>query len=248
MMLATCVQLAQIATALVLWRTVFADRSRTSEGREPLSALMRRALPFAASGIVANLQSRVAPLMVGVFSTSTEVGLYAAASRFGQLAKLAPQAVFGAALPVLSHEFGRDRPTAQRLFVMLDRVMLAFGASTAAACLLAAPFLVGTVYGSSFIAAAPALMWVGVGLIPALSNAARQVTLYAADGEALVVGWRAAGLAVQVVSAAVLIPMFGSTGAAVSVAAGEAAVWIPLRRVSTSRRERSVDLVATTSV
>jgi O-antigen/teichoic acid export membrane protein len=246
MTLAMCVQLAQIATAMVLWRTVFGGRARTYEGREPLMVLLRRALPFAASGIVANLQSRVAPLMLGGLSTSSEVGLFAAASRVGRLARLAPQAVFGGALPVLSHEFGRDRVEAQRLFSKLDRAMLGFSASTAAACLLAAPLLLRIAYGSSFIAAAPALMWVGVGLIPALSNSGRQIALYAAGGEALVVRWTAVALIVQVASAVVLIPMMGGTGAAVSIAVGEAAVWLPLRRASATRVERDLHLALTT--
>jgi O-antigen/teichoic acid export membrane protein len=246
MTLAMCVQLAQIATALVLWRTVFGGRARMHEGREPLMVLMRRALPFAASGIVANLQSRVAPLMLGGLSTSSEVGLFAAASRVGRLARLVPQAVFGGALPVLSHEFGRDRAEAQRLFSKLDRAMLGFSASMAGACLLAAPLLLRIVYGSSFIAAAPALMWVGVGLIPALSNSGRQIALYAAGGEALVVRWSAVALIVQVAAAVLLIPMMGGTGAAVSVAVGEAAVWLPLRRASATRVERDLHLALTT--
>jgi O-antigen/teichoic acid export membrane protein len=246
MTLAMCVQLAQIATAIVLWRTVFGGRARTCEGREPLMVLMRRALPFAASGIVANLQSRVAPLMLGGLSTSSEVGLFAAASRVGRLARLAPQAVFGGALPVLSHEFGRDRAEAQCLFSKLDRAMLGFSASMAGACLLAAPLLLRIVYGASFIAAAPALMWVGVGLIPALSNSGRQIALYAAGGEALVVRWSAVALIVQVASAVVLIPMMGGTGAAVSIAVGEAAVWLPLRRASATRIERDLHLALTT--
>jgi O-antigen/teichoic acid export membrane protein len=247
MTLATFVQLAQIATAMVLWRTVFGSRARAHEEREPLMVLMRRALPFAASGIVANLQSRVAPLLLGGLSTASEVGLFAAASRVGRLARLAPQAVFGGALPVLSHEYGRDRGEAQRLFSKLDRAMLGFGASVAGACLLAAPILLRIVYGSSFIAAAPALMWVGIGLIPALSNSGRQIALYAAGGEALVVRWTAVALIVQVASAVVLIPLMGSTGAAVSIAVGEAAVWLPLRRARVTRIERDLHLALPTS-
>jgi O-antigen/teichoic acid export membrane protein len=247
MTLALCVQVAQIATAMVLWRTVFGIRRRTHEEGEPLMMLMRRALPFAASGIVANLQSRVAPLMLGGLSTSSEVGLFAAASRVGRLARLAPQAVFGGALPVLSHEFGRDRAEAQRLFSRLDRALLGFGASVAGACLLAAPALLRIIYGSSFIAAAPALMWVGIGLIPALSNSGRQIALYAAGGEALVVRWTAVALIVQVASALVLIPLMGSTGAAVSIAVAEAAVWLPLRRARKTRIDRDLHLALPTS-
>ena len=40
--------------------------------------------------------------------------------------------------------------------------------------------------------AGPALVWVGVGLVPALSNSARKIFLYAAGGEAVVLRWSAA--------------------------------------------------------
>jgi PST family polysaccharide transporter len=235
MTLATSVQLAQIATALVLWRFVFTPTRPADRPRERLTALMRRALPFAASGIVANLQGRLAPLMLGGLSTAADVGLFAAASRFGRLAKLAPQAVFGGALPVLSHEFGRDRHEAQRLCARLDRVMLACSVTIAAGCVVAAPLLLRMVYGPSFVAAAPALMWIGVGLIPALSNGGRKVFLYAAGREALVVRWSAVSLIAQVASAAVLIPVMGTSGAAISLAVSEAVVWLPLRRASLPR-------------
>jgi O-antigen/teichoic acid export membrane protein len=235
--LATFVQLAQIATALVLWRRVFADRAATRSRREPPGALLRRALPFAGAGIVANLDLRVAPLMLGALSTSSAVGLYAAASRFGRFAAMAPQALFGGALPVLSGEFERDRVLANRLFRKLDRGLLAFGALTAAGYLVLAPFLLRVAYGPSFVAAAPALMWIGLGLIPSLSNSGRKIALYAAGGEAAVVHWSAVALIVQVGSAAALIPVLGSTGAAIGVFIGEAAVWLPLRRANAAAAE-----------
>jgi O-antigen/teichoic acid export membrane protein len=238
LVLATGLQLAQIASAAVLWRTVFGDRG-TMQILSPgaLVALVRRAWPFALSGIVANLQTRVAPLMLGYLSTQAELGLFGAASRVGRVARLAPQAMFAGALPVLSNEYGRDRGEAQRIFLTLDRALLALGVGTAASCLLlAAPFL-GAVFGPSFVRAAPALILVGLGLIPALSNSGRKVFLYAAGGESLVVRWSAAGLILQVVSGAVLIPALGSAGAAVSVLVSEAAVWLPLRRAVPQRRE-----------
>ena len=230
LVLAAVVQLAQIATALVLWRRVFAERPIADQPREALASLLRRALPFAGAGIVANLDLRVAPLLLGALSTSSAVGLYAAASRFGRFAALAPQAVFGGALPVLSHEFERDRQATSRVFHKLDLGLLGFGALTAAVYIALAPLLLRLAYGPAFAAAAPALMWIGVGLIPALSNSGRKIALYAAGGESAVVRWSAVALIVQAVAAAMLIPMLGSTGAALGVFIGEAAIWLPLRR------------------
>jgi O-antigen/teichoic acid export membrane protein len=117
----------------------------------------------------------------------------------------------------------------------------------AAACVVTAPLLVRVVYGPSFIAAAPALVWIGVGLIPALSNGGRKIFLYAAGREAVVVRWSAVSLIVQAASAAVLIPVMGSTGAAISLALSESVVWLPLRRASLPHPEPDLQVALTTS-
>lgn len=245
MVLALLVQLAQIVTAFVCWRFVFAERQQRQFPRIPtLWALLRRALPFAASGIVANLQTRVGPLMLGDPSTSSELGLYAAASRFGSVARLAPQAMFAGALPVLTQEHQRDRASAERVFRTFD--MLLVGAAVAVAAgsgLFAAPVL-RLVYGPSFGAAAPALFAVSVGLIPMLSNSGRKVFLYASGGETRVVRWSAVSLIVQVCVGAVLIPVFGGVAAAASLAVGEAIIWWPLRRSTSTPEPRALVTVA----
>jgi O-antigen/teichoic acid export membrane protein len=233
LLLAFAVQLGQIATAVVCWPRVFGDRGRVNlPSLRALVALTRRALPFAASGIVANVQTRIGPLMLGYLSTQSELGLFAAASRFGSVARLAPQAVFAGALPVLSHEHGRDRASAERVFHTFDRMLLVLSAAIVAGCALFAAPVLRLVYGPSFVNAAPALLWVSAGLIPLLSNAGRKVFLYASGGEGLVVGWSAVALIVQVSAGALLIPALGSAGAAVSVAVGEAVIWWPLRRAT----------------
>ena len=231
MTLAVVVQLAQIATAAICWRWVFGDQGRLRlPSPDGLVALVRRALPFAASGIVANVQTRVGPLMLGYLSTPSEVGLFAAASRFGTVARLAPQAVFAGALPVFSHEHGRDRASAERVFVTFHRVLFAASAAPAAGCALFAAPLLRLAYGPAFTTAVPALLWISIGLMPLLSNSGRKVFLYASGGEASVVRWSAVALIVQASAGAMLIPALGSAGAAISLAIGEAVVWWPLRR------------------
>ena len=233
MTLAVLVQVGQIITAMLCWHTVFGERGRVRlPPRSALWILARRALPFAASGIVANVQTRVGPLMLGYLSTSSELGFFAAASRFVSVARLAPQAVFAGALPVLSHEHARDRASADRIFQTFDMVLLGGSMAAALGCAIFAVPALRFVYGPSFVRAAPALLWVGIGLVPLLSNSAAKVFLYAAGGEATVVRVSTAGLAGQMCVGLVLIPALGSVGAAVSVAIAEFAIWWPLRRAT----------------
>ena len=227
--LAVALQLAQIASALALWPTVFGARSASPLVSPPLMTLLKRAWPFALSGIVANLHARVGPLMLGVLATPIELGWFGAAQRVGRAAKLTPQAIFAGALPVLSKEYGRDQMEAQRVAQRLDRVLTAVSAAGAAVCAMFAPLLVRLLYGPQFIGAAPALVWVAVGLVPTLSNSGRKIFVYAAGGEAIVLKWSAAALMVQIAAGALLIPSLGSIGAAISVAIAEAAIWMPLR-------------------
>jgi stage V sporulation protein B len=240
---ATGVQLAQIASAVVIWPLAFGDDPLRPPAWAVLRQTVRRAMPFAASGIVANLQNRVAPLMLGYLSTQTELGSFAAAARFGTTARLAPGAIFAGALPVLSREYSDDAAAGRNAYGSLRIAMIALAALTAIPCVLFAPALLRLVYGLAFVTAAPALIWIGIGLLPALTNSAKKIFLYAAGEEAAVLRWSAASLGIQIVTALALIPRYGSVGAAASIAIGEAIIWWPLRRtvrrsVSPSSRRR----------
>src|SRR5262249_57127212 len=136
---AAALQSDQIATEVTLWRSIFGDhktREPRTENPEPRTlnpeprtpnpiALLRRALPFAAAGLVANLQQRVAPLLLGAMASPVELGWFGAASRIGRAARLAPQAILGGALPVLSREYGTDRAGAHAISQTLDRALTA---------------------------------------------------------------------------------------------------------------------------
>jgi O-antigen/teichoic acid export membrane protein len=238
--LMTVVQLAQIAAAAALWPSALGVRTRLRiPSPRATAAILKRALPFAASGAVANLQTRAAPLMLGYLSTRSELGWFAVASRFGSLGKLVPHAMFSAALPLLSNQVGRNRPNSQDGLQHFERMLLAMAVAVAAPCIALAAPLLTALYGASFAAAAPTLMWIGLSLLPTLTNSGRKVLLYATGGERIVAWWSSAALAVQVAVGPLLILRLGSTGAAMSVLISEAAIWWPLRRaMSGSARDR----------
>jgi O-antigen/teichoic acid export membrane protein len=231
--LAAVLQLAQIVTALALWRAVFGSGAPVFGRVAACRALLRRALPFAVSGLVANLHARAAALMLGALATPVDIGWFGAASRVARAVKLAPQAVFAGALPVLALEFGRDEASAARASATLDRALAMTSIGAAAICSVAAPLILRVVFGPSFAGAAPTLVCTAVGIVPALTNSARKVALFAAGREAVVVRWSTVALALQAVAAAALIPIFGSIGAALAIGIAEAAVWLPLRAALT---------------
>jgi O-antigen/teichoic acid export membrane protein len=151
------------------------------------------------------------------------------ASRFGNAARLIPHAGFASALPLLSYECEHGEPEGLRRefhgMVRWFAVLAAIGLASAAR-----PVLVLT-YGASFASAAPVLVWIAIGLVPSLVNNARKVFLYASGRERVAVRWTTVSMAVQLVSAAALIPTFGAVGAAIALLLGEVVIWWPLREV-----------------
>jgi O-antigen/teichoic acid export membrane protein len=227
--LATAIQSVQFVAASILW-TLSRDRhdALTMPKRARAVALVRRSMPFALSGLIANAHVRLAPLALGVFGGVEQVALFGAAQRFANLVKLLPQSAFAGALPVLSRDVHAG--AAERVRISFERTIAAFAIASAAGLALLAPLVVRLAYGRPFQAAAPVLAWLAVGLIPMLTNNARQLSLYAAGRERTATVWSAAALVGQAAGCALLIPGFGAAGAAVAVGLGEALVWWPLRR------------------
>jgi O-antigen/teichoic acid export membrane protein len=228
LIVASAVQMAQLVAAAVCWPL------RTTAGpvfERPSPAftvsLLRRAFPFAVAGLVVNVQERLAPLMLGRLSSIGEVALFGAAWRIAGIVRMVPQAAFGGALPVLTQasESARSRTVASRF----DRVLSVSAAVAAVALAVFAGPIVRLAYGADYESAAPTVMCVAIGLWPFLVNSGRKVRLYAAGRERDAVRWSAVALAIQVAACATLVPRFGAAGAAFAMAAGESAVWWPLR-------------------
>jgi O-antigen/teichoic acid export membrane protein len=232
--LAAAVQAVQLLAVGVCWRgAAGAGNVLQWPSARSTVALLRRALPFAISGLVANVQERLGPLMLGRLAGVGEVASFGAAWRIGSAARMVPQAALGGGLPVLAEEAARGRP--QETLLRFERMLAIFAAAAAGAIALFAGPLVQLTYGKEFAPAASSLIWVGLGLWPFIVNAARRVGLYAAGREDVVVRFSLIALTVQAGACAALIPSFGAPGAALAMAAGEAAVWWPLRRHARAR-------------
>jgi O-antigen/teichoic acid export membrane protein len=185
-------------------------------------------MPFAAIGLISTTQGRMAPLALGYWQGPGAVAMFAVAWRMASMARALPFAALAGGLPVLSEHAGRGemesvRPQFHRglaLFAVVASIALAAGA----------PFLVRWTYGASFSGAVPALVCVGLSLVPALLNAGRRVYLYAEQREGVVLKWSAVTLAVQLAGCAAFIPAWGPLGAALGLMLGEWVAWWPLSR------------------
>jgi O-antigen/teichoic acid export membrane protein len=227
------VQAAQLLAAAIMWRC----RRRTEQRlRQPvlgsLVPLLGRAWPLALSGIVANAQMRVAPLVLGALSTSGHVALFGVAWRIGNLIKVLPNAAFAAALPTFAHA-----ADAAALRPRFDATLVWFAAAASAAVGIGAAPLVRLTYGGEFATASVPLLWIGAWILPSIVNAGRKVYLIALGDERISLRWTSVALALQAAGCAALVPAFGASGAAAAMTIGEAAVWWPLRAAVSRRPE-----------
>ena len=70
--LTAAVQLAQFVVAFVLWRIIAPYERLERPSVRAAWTMLQRAAPFALTGLVANAQARVAPLLLGYFSSASE--------------------------------------------------------------------------------------------------------------------------------------------------------------------------------
>ncbi len=234
--LAAVIQALQFLAALLLWPAIVRPRIRIEwPGPSAILPVLREAMPFAAAGLIANAQLRIAPVLLGFLGAPAAIASFGVAARIGGLARMLPQAAFAGALPVLSEEARHSTSDAVRS--RFDRTLLAFSLLSALIIVLTASSIVSFTYGDGFSGAVLPLIWTGIGLIPTLMNSGRKVYLYASGCEHVVVRWSAIALAIQAAACAALIPSFGAAGAAAGLAIGEAAVSWPLYKTGVKPRE-----------
>jgi O-antigen/teichoic acid export membrane protein len=230
---AAALQCAQVVAAIVVCRRRPSGHLLVWTRPGGLPALLRLATPFALSGVIANAQLRLAPLMLASLSGPVEVASFGVAARIGALARVLPNALFGGALPLLADGAGPGEVAVLRL--RIDRAIVFFAVAAGGTVALCAGWMVRLAFGPQYLDAVPAVVWIAVGLAPSLVNGGRKVQLFASNRERVVAKWGAVTLAAQVLGCLLLVPGFGAAGAAAALAAGEALAWWPLRASLTDR-------------
>jgi polysaccharide transporter, PST family len=197
----------------------------TAEAHE----LLRKAAPLILAGIATIALMRVDQLMIGAFLDDRAVGIYAAATRLTETLALAAATIASSLLPAVielqRNSAARYRFELQRIFAS----MLALAILVALPVSLAAPWIIALLYGVRFDGAESVLaihvwscLFTFVGAVIANRLLADGLNGYAfmRMGVALL-----ANIALNLL----LIPRFGSTGAAwAAVVANAVAVYVLL--------------------
>lgn len=191
------------------------------------AALLRPALPLAASAFLIEIYLRLDQVMLEFLYSTASVGLYSAAVRLIGIAQVPATIAYGAFFPALAAAHGdpeRMRTTGR----MMARVLLAVGLPIA----IAGPWLAGGAltfaFGAPYAAAAPALavLLVNVGVV--YVNMAVGTPLMAWDLQKPYMWAILAGAVANVALNFLLIPPYGLVGAAVATLAAESTVCVGL--------------------
>ncbi len=229
----------QLVGAYWVYRHYFTQSS--VHNAYPWVMLIRRSWHFALAALFAALQLRLSTILLESLSTTRDVGLFYAASRFVEAARLFPNAFFGAFFPLLA-SVAADSSLLKRTF---RRAMLALGGfgllSGIGLTLTAAP-LIALVFGDTFSAAVPVLVVLGWSLIGHLLRGGRTLYWYALKRERLVNAVNGVAILGQLVLSLWLIPSYGAVGAALVQVIVELAafsllwVWRPSKTYSDYRQ------------
>jgi O-antigen/teichoic acid export membrane protein len=245
---------AQLAVLVsVIWTTqrmFFPIRLKIS------GAFFRRVLAsssmFFLAGLFWQLYSRVDRIILGNVRSTTEVGLYAAASSFITLAGLVPALVMQVMYPAISKAHGEGDEGLNAMIERLFFYLLVAAIPAVCALELFAGELTKLLYGGSFLLAGPLVKWLAFSVIFTFTSQLFTNVLPAIKMQRSWVILLAGGALVNVTMNLVLIPSYGAKGAAVAIVLTEAFVCLTMAAVLQRQRQitfsRSIIVVATATL
>lgn len=206
---------AKLLLALSLMRRHFV-RSRAAIVRQRLVRFFWSGLPFAAFTVLNVLRFQIGILILSLYYSTDDVGIYSAATSLLSILLIAPAAFSSAIYPVFSHAYAHARDRLRRFYQTCYTLLLMLGFPLGIGTILVGGHVIHVVYGDDFGAAAPVLSVLGVFLMTIvgycngpLLNAANRQSFFAWT-EALAIG-------TNIALCLILVPREGPAGAALAV-------------------------------
>lgn len=197
-----------------VWRSrVLYGRLWSSVDRGLSLRLVRSSLPFLAAGALYTLYARVDIIMLHHFHGEAETGLYAVAYKLVSTPIFVAFLIGTAVFPALVRSAREDPLERDTLFLGSRRWIALVAAAGMMLFLVIGDHLTVFLFGPEFGASGPLVRWMaGIFFAECLAVAYWRF-LYALDREHLVLGLRAASVALNVVLNLLLIPRWGAYGA-----------------------------------
>jgi PST family polysaccharide transporter len=177
-------------------------------------SLLAVSWPMLLTGIALLINMKIELVMLGQLTDDATVGIYTAAVRLSELWYFLPLVIAGAAFPAVIGVYGRDDAAAAWQWRRLYAAMLWLAIAAGVAATLVSGWLVPTLFGQLYAAAAPVLtvhIWAGVSVCLGLVWG-KWMLLEGRQHQLLIMQLGGAGLNVGLNFW--LIPLMGAMGAA----------------------------------
>jgi O-antigen/teichoic acid export membrane protein len=221
------------------WRTLIAEGFFSPRVvRTPWELVWAHAWPFAVSASAVKLLSTADIWFLELTRSTLEQGQYSAISRFVYAFQFVPLAIIAGLYPAFSASFARGETLEHRRALLVDatRYLAGIGWPLVIGMLVSAPTLLPRLYNDAYAPALVALPGLAFSLLCIFMDVPLGALLNAAKRQREKMGTLLAGLAVNVLFDAALIPLYGMRGASWSAAAAFAcmlflSVWRASREV-----------------
>jgi O-antigen/teichoic acid export membrane protein len=213
---------ALVATIIAFWLLGAKLRIRpVQQSRAQVWRLLRAAIPVAGIGLVAVVYDRVDILLLAALSNARNVAFYAVPSSVVRLSWVLPSIIAAAFFPLLSRRLETSRSEAEYLFFLVVRVFLFLSLPISLLLAISSPTLLPFVYGDQYSHSVVVLQIMAWTSVLGFVNYVLWYGVLAARKERPVLLIQLAGLVANVALNVVLIPLFGPSGAAVSLLASD---------------------------
>ncbi len=191
----------------------------------------RSALPFALMASVIILYVRADTVILSLLRGDEVTGLYSAATKFLSLFAFVPTSIIGAVLPAMSKQSVQSEASLARTFTQTFRFLFMLGLPISLGLGILSHPIIQMMYGSAFIAAAPAMQIAMVTLLLGFLNFALDSAIISTNREKTLLGIALIGLVFTVLVNIFMVSILSFVGASIAAALTEALVLIIKLRV-----------------
>lgn len=190
--------------------------------------LLKELPPYTGLGLLSQFKGWADVLLLGVFASPEEVGLYTVARGLAQLGNMIWLSANHRFLPIASARAAANNKQALAEVCAQTRLLLlALLWPVLAVCLLWPRTLIGLLFGGAYTEGALALQLLTAGSVVRVLLGYNQPTLVALDRPAALFRLGLSGTIATVLGLVLLAPLFGATGAAAAVLVGTVVQAVP---------------------
>jgi O-antigen/teichoic acid export membrane protein len=187
-----------------------------------IGPFIRAAIPLAAVGGMAIIYDRVDVLMLSKLTSASETAYYSVSYTLVKLTWAVPSVIAAAFFPLFAQLRKDDPREAERTFFLIVRIFFFLGVPLAVLIAFAGPAVIPIAFTDRYEPAGPALSVLAWTVVFSFQNYVLWYGILACHRERAVLPIQAAGLAINIAANAVLIPLWGPSGAAVSLLVSDA--------------------------